>query len=81
MHIKIKYPHKNGESRVENWVDIKEVLFHEDLLNPDNERIAIGFKKVVFSIIDDGQIAWLKVCMSSYSHIMTSMCCEGAFEG
>ncbi|MEM0465921.1 MAG: hypothetical protein QXW97_04455 [Candidatus Pacearchaeota archaeon] len=44
MNIKIKYLHKNGETRIENQTEIKEVLFHEDLFNPKNEKIAIGFR-------------------------------------
>jgi hypothetical protein len=43
MNIKIKYPHNKGETRIENNVTIKEVLIKEDLLNPDKEKISIGF--------------------------------------
>ncbi len=43
MHIKIKYPHQKGEIRIENEVEIKEVMIREHLLDQGKKRISIGF--------------------------------------
>lgn len=43
MNIKIKYLHAKGITRIENSVDIKEVMVNEDLVHPENEKISIGF--------------------------------------
>lgn len=43
MHIKIKYPNEKGEIRVENQVDIKEVMIRENILEKEKKRISIGF--------------------------------------
>jgi len=43
MHIKIKYPNEKGEVRVENQVDIKEVMIRENILEKEKKRISIGF--------------------------------------
>jgi hypothetical protein len=43
MHIKIKYLNENGSVRVENSVDIREVLIREHLMDKEKKKIAIGF--------------------------------------
>lgn len=49
MNIKIKYPHIKGETRIENSAEIKEVFIKEDLFDPKNEKISIGFTNEVSS--------------------------------
>ena len=44
MRIKTRYINSGGFVRLENFVDIKEVMINEDFLHPENESIAIGFK-------------------------------------
>lgn len=43
MKIKLKYKTDKGIIRLENSVDIKELLMNEDFLHPDEESVAIGF--------------------------------------
>lgn len=43
MHIKIKYLNEKGEVRIENIVEIKEVMVREHLTHPSKKRISIGF--------------------------------------
>ena len=43
MNIKIRTNTKTTQSRQEFKTEVKEILIHEDLLNPKNESIAIGF--------------------------------------
>jgi len=43
MHIKIKYQQEEGEIRLENSVEIKEVMIREHLMDPKKKRISIGF--------------------------------------
>ena len=44
MRIKMRYINSGGFVRLENFVDIKEVMVNEDFLHPENESIAIGFR-------------------------------------
>ena len=44
MRMKIRYINSGGFVRLENFVNIKEVMINEDFLHPENESIAIGFK-------------------------------------
>lgn len=43
MHIKIKYLNKDGEVRIENQVEVKEVMIRESILEKEKKRISIGF--------------------------------------
>lgn len=43
MQIKIKYPNEKGIIRIENEVEIKEVMINEDILHPENEIVKLGF--------------------------------------
>ncbi len=43
MHLKIKYPNNKGEIRIENEVEIREVMVREHILDPQKKRISIGF--------------------------------------
>ena len=42
--MKIRYINSGGFTRLENFVNIKEVMINEDFLHPENESIAIGFR-------------------------------------
>ena len=44
MRIKMRYVNSGGFVRLENFVNIKEVMINEDFLHPENESIALGFK-------------------------------------
>ena len=44
MIIKLKSGGKDNTIRVENKTKIQEVMINEDILNPRNEAIALGFK-------------------------------------
>jgi len=44
MRIKTRYINSGGFTRLENFVEIKEVMINEDFLHPEHESIAIGFK-------------------------------------
>ena len=44
MRIKLRYANANGFVKIENFVDIKEVMINEDFMHPDNESIALGFR-------------------------------------
>ncbi|MBS3176953.1 hypothetical protein J4457_07010 [Candidatus Woesearchaeota archaeon] len=44
MQIKIRIKNKDGVARLENTTRIQEVMINEDLLHPDQESIAIGFR-------------------------------------
>ena len=44
MRIKIRYANSGGFTRLENFVEIKEVMINEDFLHPENESIALGFR-------------------------------------
>ena len=43
MEVKIKYLNEKGSVRIENDVEIKEVLVRENLISPEKKKIAIGF--------------------------------------
>lgn len=43
MEIKLKYLNENGAVRIENNVEIKEVLVREHLLDKEKKKISIGF--------------------------------------
>ncbi len=43
MKIKIRYQDTSGIIRVENSVNIKEVMINEDIMHPESESIALGF--------------------------------------
>ena len=43
MDIKIKYPHPRGITRIENNVEIKEVMIKGDLLDPYDQKVVLGF--------------------------------------
>ncbi|RME77934.1 hypothetical protein D6774_02880 [Candidatus Woesearchaeota archaeon] len=43
MNIKIRTTTKHLQARQEFKTSVKEIMIHEDLLNPKNETIAIGF--------------------------------------
>ena len=51
MHIKIKYLNEKGSVRVENSVDIREVLIREHILEKEKKRIAIGFTNDYSSVL------------------------------
>ena len=40
----MRYINSGGFVRLENFVNIKEVMINEDFLHPENESIAFGFK-------------------------------------
>lgn len=44
MKIKVKYANSGGITKLENSTEIQEVMINEDLLHPENESIAVGFK-------------------------------------
>ena len=44
MRIKARYINSGGFIKIENFVNIKEVMINEDFLHPENESIAIGFR-------------------------------------
>ena len=44
MKIKIRKSNQDGMVRLETSADIKEVLINEDLLHPEDESIALGFR-------------------------------------
>ena len=44
MNIKMRYANAAGFVKLENYTDIKEVMINEDLLHPEGESIAIGFR-------------------------------------
>ncbi|MBI2208508.1 hypothetical protein HYU50_03355 [Candidatus Woesearchaeota archaeon] len=44
MRMKIRYANAGGFTRIENFVDLKEVMINEDFLHPENESIALGFR-------------------------------------
>ena len=44
MRMKIRYANSGGFTRIENFVNIKEVMINEDFLHPENESIALGFR-------------------------------------
>lgn len=44
MRMKIRYANAGGFTRIENFVNIKEVMINEDFLHPENESIALGFR-------------------------------------
>ena len=44
MRIKMKYTNSGGFTRLENFVNIKEIMIIEDFLHPENESIALGFR-------------------------------------
>ena len=44
MRIKLRYVNASGFVRIENFVDIKEVMINEDFTHPENESIALGFR-------------------------------------
>ncbi|MBW2976801.1 hypothetical protein KY347_05130 [Candidatus Woesearchaeota archaeon] len=44
MRIKVRYVNAGGFTRMENSVNIKEVMINEDFLHPENESIAVGFR-------------------------------------
>ena len=44
MRIKLRYINSGGYSRIENFVDIKEIMINEDFLHPEHESIALGFR-------------------------------------
>lgn len=43
MDIKIKYLNENGSVRIENKVDVREVIVREHLTNSSRKKISIGF--------------------------------------
>lgn len=43
MEIKIKYLNEKGAVRIENSVDIREVLIREHLLDKGKKKISVGF--------------------------------------
>ena len=43
MKIKIRYSHSGGMSRIENDAKIQEVMINENIINPREETIALGF--------------------------------------
>ena len=43
MEIKLKYLNEKGAVRIENNVEIKEVLVREHLMDPKKKKISIGF--------------------------------------
>ena len=43
MEIKLKYLNEKGAVKIENNVDIKEVLVREHLLDKEKKKISIGF--------------------------------------
>jgi hypothetical protein len=44
MRIKVRYINSGGFVRVENFVEIKEIMINEDFLHPENESIAVAFR-------------------------------------
>ena len=44
MKIKVKKTNPDGMVRLETSAEIKEVLINEDLLHPEDESIALGFR-------------------------------------
>ena len=44
MIIKLKSVVKGNSARIENKTELMEVMINEDILNPRNESIAIGFR-------------------------------------
>ena len=44
MRIKLRYINSGGYAKIENFVDIKEIMINEDFLHPEHESIALGFK-------------------------------------
>ena len=44
MRIKMRYINSGGFVRLENFVNVKEVMINEDFLHPENESIALGFR-------------------------------------
>ncbi len=43
LELKIKYLNEKGSVRIENDVEIKEVLVRENLVDPEKKKISIGF--------------------------------------
>ena len=44
MQLRLRIKNKDGIVRVENSTQVQEVMVNEDLLHPDQESIAIGFR-------------------------------------
>lgn len=44
MRIKLRYVNSNGFVKIENFVEIKEVMINEDFTHPESESIALGFR-------------------------------------
>jgi len=75
MRIKTRYINSGGFVRLENFVDIKEVMINEDFLHPENESIAIGFKNKDSSGIIEftvGEFERLTHSVSKKMHLIKS---------
>ena len=44
MQLRLRIKNKDGIVRIENATKIQEVMINEDLLHPEQESIAIGFR-------------------------------------
>jgi len=57
MQLRLRIKNKDGIVRIENSTKIQEVMINEDLLHPDQESIAIGFRNQDSSGIIDMTVA------------------------
>jgi hypothetical protein len=44
MQIKLKKRNTDGEVRIESSGEIKEIFLNEDFLNPEQEKVTLGFR-------------------------------------
>lgn len=65
MNIKMRLDTSGGTSRIENSVQIKEVMINEDFFHPNEETIALGFKNKDSSGVIEFKVEELEHIMES----------------
>ena len=75
MQIRLRIKNKDGIMRVENATKMQEVMVNEDMLHPEQESIALGFKNQDSSGIIEFTVSEFEEiyrAVKSKAHILTS---------